>query len=178
MPKNVLKFELVCKSLLKLYTKKNEDYGDSFGQLHEDYGDVVTLIKLRDKLNRLETIYFNEGGENFEPLLDSLVDLACYAIMGISVRMPDPEIKPDDAPFAPRSAEYWDNLANSFKQDKGNENTRDDALKKTSDDIGEAFMRGLQKFKEFIDKTGKSEFEEFLESDIGKGLINHDNDEN
>jgi len=63
-----------------LFEKKNADYGDSFAT----YGTVGVLVRIGDKINRLNTI--TSKGINFvedESLRDTLMDLHNYAAMGI-----------------------------------------------------------------------------------------------
>ena len=75
--------------MLETFTRKNIDYGNSF----EADGVVGTVIRIGDKLKRLKTI--SEKGHVIkvkdEKLLDTLMDLANYAAMGIML------LKDDDA---------------------------------------------------------------------------------
>ena len=64
----------------------NADYGDSFAQVREKYPNAI-LIRLNDKLNRLETLM--NGAEqhvNDESIEDTLLDLANYCIMELVER--------------------------------------------------------------------------------------------
>lgn len=63
-----------------LFEKKNADYGDSFAT----YGTLGVLVRIGDKINRLNTI--TSRGINFvedESLRDTLIDLHNYSAMGI-----------------------------------------------------------------------------------------------
>jgi len=75
--------------MLETFTRKNIDYGNSF----EADGVVGTVIRIGDKLKRLKTI--SEKGHVIkvkdEKLLDTLMDLANYAAMGVML------LKDDDA---------------------------------------------------------------------------------
>ena len=65
---------------LELFTKKNKDYGDAFAT----YGTVGVLVRLGDKIQRLQSI--TNTGINLiedEKLRDSLIDLHNYAGMAI-----------------------------------------------------------------------------------------------
>lgn len=76
--------ETVCKELTELYQRKNHDYGDSFHKGYQEYGMIMPLIRLEDKLNRLKSLTL--GGEakvKDESVRDTLLDLANYAIMAI-----------------------------------------------------------------------------------------------
>ena len=64
----------------ELFTKKNTDYGDAFAT----YGTVGILVRLGDKIHRLQSI--TSKGINLvedEKLRDTLLDLHNYAAMGI-----------------------------------------------------------------------------------------------
>lgn len=74
----------ICKELTVLYEAKNADYGDSFHKSYQKYGMIMPLIRLEDKLNRLESIV-NSGSEKVkgESVRDTALDIANYAIMTI-----------------------------------------------------------------------------------------------
>jgi hypothetical protein len=42
----------ICEKLNKIYTAKNEDYGDSFSMGFQQYGLIMPAIRLEDKLRR------------------------------------------------------------------------------------------------------------------------------
>lgn len=76
----------ICQELFETYKAKNADYGDSFAQVREKYPNAI-LIRLNDKLNRLETLM--NGAEqhvNDESVEDTLLDLANYCIMELVER--------------------------------------------------------------------------------------------
>lgn len=76
----------ICKELFETYKAKNADYGDSFAQVREKYPNAI-LIRLNDKLNRLETLM--NGAEqqvSDESVEDTLLDLANYCIMELVER--------------------------------------------------------------------------------------------
>ena len=65
---------------LELFKKKNADYGDAFAK----YGPVGVLVRMGDKISRLNHITKNGITlvEN-EKLKDTLIDLHNYAAMAI-----------------------------------------------------------------------------------------------
>ncbi|MGL5458750.1 MAG: nucleotide modification associated domain-containing protein [Cetobacterium sp.] len=77
--------EEICKSLNSIYEKKNADYGDSFSKSFDEYGMTMLCIRLEDKLNRLKslTVKGNKQEVNDESVVDTLLDLSNYAIMGV-----------------------------------------------------------------------------------------------
>lgn len=76
----------ICQELFETYKAKNADYGDSFAQVRDKYPNAI-LIRLNDKLNRLETLM--NGAEQHvsdESVEDTLLDLANYCIMELVER--------------------------------------------------------------------------------------------
>lgn len=76
--------ETVCKELTELYQRKNHDYGDSFHKGYQEYGMLMPIIRLEDKLDRLKSLTLGrEAKVKDESVRDTLLDLANYAIMTI-----------------------------------------------------------------------------------------------
>lgn len=76
----------ICEEIHDLYELKNHDYGDSFGKGFKEYGLIMPVIRLEDKLNRLKQLVNKEGLVKDESVEDTLMDLANYAIMTILER--------------------------------------------------------------------------------------------
>lgn len=76
----------ICRELHDTYKAKNADYGDSFAMVREKYPNAI-LIRLNDKLNRLETL-MNGAQQHVqdESVDDTLLDLANYCIMELVER--------------------------------------------------------------------------------------------
>ena len=83
MTNNSVQFRQIVNSMAELYERKNKDYGDSFHLIYSKYGMVSSLIRLTDKLNRLESLLNKESECKDESIIDTLMDLANYAIMTI-----------------------------------------------------------------------------------------------
>ena len=85
----VNKFETLARSytenLSETLVAKNADYGNSFEKSYEKHGLVSTVIRLEDKLNRLESLIENEEKVN-ESIDDKLLDIAGYAILTLIAR--------------------------------------------------------------------------------------------
>lgn len=77
----VEKHAQICKSLNELYSRKNADYGDSFGKSFKEYGLTMSCIRLEDKLNRIKALSKQVAQVSDESITDTLMDLANYAIM-------------------------------------------------------------------------------------------------
>lgn len=85
----VSKFEMLARSytenLSETLVAKNADYGDSFAKSYEKHGLVSAVIRLEDKLNRLESLIENDAKVN-ESIDDTLLDIAGYAILTLIAR--------------------------------------------------------------------------------------------
>lgn len=76
----------ICEELNEIYARKNHDYGDSFGKGYAEYGMVMAVIRLEDKLNRLKSLIKADSLVKDESINDTLMDLANYAIMTVIER--------------------------------------------------------------------------------------------
>lgn len=77
-------FDDILKEMSDVHRRKNADYGNNFHKRYEKYGFLTALLRLTDKMERLENIY--KKGEiqvKDESVEDTLLDLANYAVMTI-----------------------------------------------------------------------------------------------
>ena len=72
---------LICLELNQIYRDKNHDYGDSFGATFEKLGIISAVTRITDKVNRLQSLCTKEQKVKDESIIDTLKDLANYAIM-------------------------------------------------------------------------------------------------
>lgn len=78
-------FREITEKMADVYAAKNHDYGNSFFFTRERYPNAI-LIRLFDKLNRLDTLIDGESAKVDESIDDTLVDLANYAVMELVER--------------------------------------------------------------------------------------------
>ena len=78
----VIRFREIVNNMADLYEKKNQNYGNSFGELFENLGPTSGLVPLWNKLHRATSL-IKGNKNNFESLEDTFKDLACYAIMNL-----------------------------------------------------------------------------------------------
>lgn len=82
---NVTRFDkhaAICSKLTKIYSAKNTDYGNSFGETFKKLGIISAVTRMSDKMNRLETLAVNHDAKvKDEKIEDTLMDMANYAIM-------------------------------------------------------------------------------------------------
>ena len=79
-PDRIFQYKNIQKEALELFRNKNQDYGDAFA----NYGPVGVLVRMGDKISRLQSI--NRNGINLvdnESIRDTLIDLHNYAAMAI-----------------------------------------------------------------------------------------------
>lgn len=70
------------RNLNRTFVDKNHDYGGSFEESLNEYGIVAGTIRIGDKYNRLRTLTrVDTGGRVSESLVDTLLDMANYAVM-------------------------------------------------------------------------------------------------
>lgn len=80
MTNRIEQMKLVQTEGLELFKKKNQDYGDAFAE----YGVVGVLVRMGDKIKRLQSISNNKIAlVNDEKMRDTLIDLHNYAGMAI-----------------------------------------------------------------------------------------------
>ena len=71
-------------NISRILHAKNADYGDAFHKRFEKYGMLSALIRLEDKMNRLDNLISNDVVANVnETLEDTLYDLVGYGILTI-----------------------------------------------------------------------------------------------
>jgi hypothetical protein len=75
--------QLICEGLNATYFSKNADYGDSFGEQFKEYGEISAAIRLEDKLKRFKQLIKNPAQVKDESKIDTLLDMANYAIMTV-----------------------------------------------------------------------------------------------
>lgn len=80
MTNRVEQMQTVQSESLDLFRKKNQDYGDAFA----NYGTIGVLVRMGDKISRLQTITNRSVSLiNTESLRDTLIDLHNYSAMAI-----------------------------------------------------------------------------------------------
>jgi len=75
----------LCKSLNETYIKKNQDYGNSFGDMFQELGPITAVTRIGDKYGRVKSLI--KSGSDIkvkdESIKDTLLDMANYCIMTI-----------------------------------------------------------------------------------------------
>ena len=81
--RNVQQFMDITTDMTKTYEAKNHDYGNSFDQSLDKFGLIASIVRMGDKMNRLETLVIKKAQVKDESIKDTLLDLANYSIMTI-----------------------------------------------------------------------------------------------
>lgn len=79
--KEVARHRKMIEGIHETYKKKNRDYGDAFGVSLDKRGMVAALVRMEDKMGRLDSLKDRDPLVKDESLQDTLLDLANYAIM-------------------------------------------------------------------------------------------------
>ena len=75
-------FESILDEMKELHAKKDKDYGSAFHKSFEEFGVTAGVVRLNDKMERVKSLVKNGKAEvKDESLLDSLKDMASYAVM-------------------------------------------------------------------------------------------------
>lgn len=83
LPDNVKQFFDITAKMANTYRAKNHDYGNSFEQSLDKFGLVASVVRLGDKMNRIESLTKKEAQVKDESIKDTLLDMANYAIMTV-----------------------------------------------------------------------------------------------
>lgn len=74
-------FLRITNQMHDIYIKKNHDYGNSFDKSIDELGIVSAVTRMSDKIERLKSLVKKESEVKDESFLDTVMDLANYAIM-------------------------------------------------------------------------------------------------
>lgn len=81
LPKDLNMFKDIVREMESTYIKKNSDYGNSFEQSCDKFGIMASVVRLGDKMNRIESLAVKKAEVKDESIKDTLLDLALYSIM-------------------------------------------------------------------------------------------------
>ena len=72
-------FDDTYKDCRDIFEKKNSDYGNSF----LDFDSIGILVRLNDKINRIENLHKTNIINNFETIDDNIIDSFNYVILAL-----------------------------------------------------------------------------------------------
>ena len=78
-----MSIEEIAKQIATLVEKKDKDYGKAFDKSMDKFGDMVYVIRLEDKVNRVENIIMNHGYNVVadEKVEDTVKDIIGYSLL-------------------------------------------------------------------------------------------------
>lgn len=79
----MIDFKTVTDELYKIHKDKNADYGSSFDKTCDYFGIIAAVVRICDKVERIKTLTKFDSKVKDESVLDTLKDLANYAILTI-----------------------------------------------------------------------------------------------
>lgn len=85
------------KELQEIFVKKNTDYGNSFEESLEKHGLIAAIVRMEDKMSRLQTLSKQAALVKDESIIDTLKDLSNYALMS-AVWLEQSDAKPVKTP--------------------------------------------------------------------------------
>ena len=73
----------IIEEIHEMFVKKNADYGNSFDKSLDEWGLIVSAMRIQEKLDRVKTSLKTDLQVKDESVEDSFLDLANYAIMTV-----------------------------------------------------------------------------------------------
>lgn len=83
LPESANQFKNIAKGMIEIYVRKNHDYGNSFDKSLDKFGLVASVVRIGDKMNRIESLVQKKAMVQDESIRDTLLDMANYAIMTV-----------------------------------------------------------------------------------------------
>lgn len=77
------KFKDLTGKMCETYIRKNHDYGNSFDKSLDKFGLVASVVRIGDKMNRVESLVQKKAMVQDESIRDTLLDMASYCVMTI-----------------------------------------------------------------------------------------------
>lgn len=71
----------IIEEIHDMFVRKNADYGNSFEKSLDEWGLIVSAMRVQEKLDRVKTSLKHELKVKDESVEDSFLDIANYAIM-------------------------------------------------------------------------------------------------
>jgi hypothetical protein len=75
------KHKELCERIHKICVDKNKDYGNSASELYKKFGLISYVIRMNDKINRINNLITNSNLVKDEAIEDTLLDLANYCLL-------------------------------------------------------------------------------------------------
>lgn len=83
---DVQRFDHIQVEMRDTFKSKNEDYGNSFSQLYQEFGDngiITAAVQISHKYHRFMNLIKGTPAKVNESLRDTLLDLANYCVLTV-----------------------------------------------------------------------------------------------
>lgn len=78
----------IANDIVKLLVKKRHDYGNSFERIWEKFGAVSVVVRLNDKLERLNNLVMNTHEKPVnESIEDTFKDIIGYCLLALRMTL-------------------------------------------------------------------------------------------
>ena len=105
----------IIEEIHDMFVRKNADYGNSFEKSLDEWGLIVSAMRVQEKLDRVKTSLKQELKVKDESVEDSFLDIANYAIMTVMWLRKEKEKKEESMTYD----EYETNLAKKVNKEIG-----------------------------------------------------------
>jgi hypothetical protein len=78
------KHKELCDRIHNTCVAKNHDYGNSASDLYKKFGLISYIVRMNDKMNRINTLIKREAEVKDEKITDTLLDLANYCLLAVA----------------------------------------------------------------------------------------------
>lgn len=78
------KHQQLCDRIHQICINKNKDYGNSASRLYEEFGLISYVVRMNDKMHRINNLMKNEAMVKDESIKDTLLDLANYCLLAVA----------------------------------------------------------------------------------------------
>lgn len=75
------KHKELCDRIHSTCVAKNHDYGNSASDLYNKFGLISYIVRMNDKMSRINTLIKREAEVKDEKITDTLLDLANYCLL-------------------------------------------------------------------------------------------------
>lgn len=77
------KHKELCERIHATCVAKNHDYGNSASELYKKFGLISYVVRMNDKINRINTLLYNKAKVDDEKITDTILDLANYCLLAV-----------------------------------------------------------------------------------------------
>ena len=78
------KHKELCDRIHDTCVRKNHDYGNSASELFQKFGLISYVVRMNDKMARINSLLNKETEVKDEKITDTLLDLANYCLLAVA----------------------------------------------------------------------------------------------